>query len=205
MEVPHAIDWMHVGKGVFDSTTHLVLDKHGKTMDGLSARRDLEHLNIRPQLHPIETTNGKFYLSAASYNLTREEKIGFCKCLRGIKVPTGFSSNISNLVSMEDLNISGYNTHDCHTMLSLFLAIAIRVIKPEYVKLVVTRMCYFFNVVGKKIISLDELNDLWLHIKETMCMLEMCFPLSFFDTMEHFMIHIVDQIFACVPASHVSF
>ena len=142
--------------------------------------------------------NGKYYLPAASYNLTREEKIKFCKCLRGIKVPTGFSSNVKNFVTIEELT-SGYNTHDCHSMLSVFLAIAIRAVKPEYIKLVVTRLCYFFNAVGKKVISLDELNDLRLHIKETMCMLEMCFPPSFFDTMEHFMIHIVDQVFTLGP------
>jgi hypothetical protein len=28
-----------------------------------------------------------------------------------------------------------------------------------------------------------------------MCQIEMCFPLSFYDMMEHYMIHIVDQIF----------
>jgi hypothetical protein len=30
---------------------------------------------------------------------------------------------------------------------------------------------------------------------ETMCMLEMCFPPSFFDMQEHLMIHLGDQIF----------
>ena len=100
---------------------------------------------------------------------------------------------------MEDSKISSYNTHDCHSMLLVFLAITIHVVKLEYVMLVVTHMSYYFNAVGKKAISLDEFNNLRQHIKETMCMLEMCFPPSFFDTTEHFMIHIVDQIFALGP------
>jgi hypothetical protein len=33
-----------------------------------------------------------------------------------------------------------------------------------------------------------------------MCQLEMCFPPSFFDTMEHYMIHLVDQIFMLGPS-----
>jgi hypothetical protein len=36
-------------------------------------------------------------------------------------------------------------------------------------------------------------------MRETMCQLEMCFPLSFFDMTEHYMIHIVDQIFVLGP------
>jgi hypothetical protein len=36
-------------------------------------------------------------------------------------------------------------------------------------------------------------------MKETMCQLEMCFLLSFFDMMEHYMIHIVDHIFVLIP------
>lgn len=131
MEVPHAFDWMHVGKGIFHSTIGLLLYMPGKTNDGLRACKDLVHLNIKPDLHPIQTANGKHYLLPASYNLTREEKtssnviLEFCMCLRDIRVPTGFSSNVKNIVNMEELKVSGYNTHDCHTMLSLLLAIAI--------------------------------------------------------------------------------
>jgi hypothetical protein len=33
----------------------------------------------------------------------------------------------------------------------------------------------------------------------TMCQLEMCFPPSFFDMMEHYMIHLADQIFVLGP------
>ena len=199
LEIGHAIDTMHVAKGVFESTIGTLLDIPGKTKDGLSARRDLQKLGIRPQLHPQERPNGKYYLPPASFTLTLEEKKAFCRCLRGVRVPSGFSSNIKNLVSMSDLKMTGYNTHDCHTMLSLFLAIAIRVVNQPYVKMVVTRMCHFFNGISKKVIDTDDLEMLRKQMRETMCQLEMCFPLSFFDTMEHYMIHIADQIFVLGP------
>ena len=79
-----------------------------------------------------------------------------CKCLRGLKVPTGLSSNIKSLVSMKDLSISGYKGHDCHMMLMVFLAIAIRAINPVFVRMVVTRMVYFFN--NQMEIRKDELD-----------------------------------------------
>lgn len=171
LEVTHAIDWMHIGKGVFDNTVGLLLDQPGKAKDGLSARRDLVQMGIRPELHPVLRPNGKFYLPLVSHTLTREEKRAFYKCLHGIKVPTGFSSIVKNLVNMEELKISGYNTHDYHTMLGVFLAIAIRATDSGWLKLVVTRLCYFFSVVWKKVISEEELDHLQTHIKETMCIL----------------------------------
>jgi hypothetical protein len=75
----------------------------------------------------------------------QDERTAFLKLLRGIKVPTGFSSNIKSLVSMKDLIMTGYNSHDCHVMLTVFLPIVIRAIRLEYVKMVITRMSYFFN------------------------------------------------------------
>jgi hypothetical protein len=100
---------------------------------------------------------------------------------------------------MLELKVSSYNTHDCHTMLLLFLAIAIRVVNHPYLKMVIIRMCLFFNAISKKIIDVVKLDEIHKKIRMTMCQLEMCFPPSFFDTMEHYMIHLVDQVFVLGP------
>jgi hypothetical protein len=151
---------MHVTKGVFEITIGLLLDITGKTKDGLNACKELQVLRIREELHPQERPNGKVYLPPASYTLTNEEKRTICKCLRGIRVPTGFSTNIKNLVPMSELKVSGYNTHDFHTILSLFLAIAIRAVNHPYLKIVITRMCHFFDVISKKVINVVELDEI---------------------------------------------
>jgi hypothetical protein len=113
--------------------------------------------------------------------LIAEEKKAFYQYLCGVRVSTDFSSNISKLVSMNDLSMYGYNSHDCHVMMMVFLAIAIRAINPVHVKVIITCLCYFFNTVLQKVIGRKELNDLRAYMIETMCMLEMCFPTSFFD------------------------
>jgi hypothetical protein len=105
----------------------------------------------------------------------------------------GFSSNISKLVSMNDLSMYDYNSHDCHVIMMVFLAIAIQVIKPVHVKIIITRLSYFFNIISQKVIGHKELDDLRAYMIETMCMLEMCFP-PFFDMQQHLMIHFMDQI-----------
>jgi ascorbate-specific PTS system EIIC-type component UlaA len=58
---------------------------------------------------------------------------------------------------MSELKMDGYNTHDCHTMLSLFLTITIMVVNQPYVKMVITRMCHFFNGISQKVIDTDDL------------------------------------------------
>jgi hypothetical protein len=100
---------------------------------------------------------------------------------------------------MSELKMSGYNTHDCHTMLSLFLVIVIRAVNHPYLKMVLTCMCHFFNAISKKVIDVSELDKLCKEIRVTMYQLEMCFPPSFFNMMEHLMIHLADQIFMLGP------
>ncbi|WVZ76280.1 hypothetical protein U9M48_024267 [Paspalum notatum var. saurae] len=148
LKVPHTIDCMHLKKNVFDSTICTLMDVKGKTKDGLKSRWDLVNMKIRSELHPVEQGNGKFKLRAASYNLTSDEKRELCLYLHSLKVPTGLSSNIRSLVSMKDLSISGYNAHDCHMMLTVFLAIAITAINPVFMRMVVTRMVYFFSKIS---------------------------------------------------------
>jgi hypothetical protein len=123
-----------------------------KSKDGLISCTDLVQFELRPELHPISGPNGKYFLSSASYTLTAEEKKTLCQCLRGVRVPTGFLSNIRKLVSMNELSMYGYNSHDCHVMMMVFLTIAIRAIKPVHVKLIITCLCYFFNTISQKVI-----------------------------------------------------
>jgi hypothetical protein len=116
---------MHVTKNVFDSIIGTLLDMPRKTKDGLKLCTDLVQFDLRPELHPILRPNGKHFLPPASYTLTVEEKKTFCQCLRGVQIPPGFSFNISKLVSMSDLSMFDYNSHDCHMMMMVFIAIAI--------------------------------------------------------------------------------
>ena len=99
---------------------------------------------------------------------------------KGVKVPTGFSVNVKKLVVMKDLSITHCKAHDCHVMLIVFLPIAIRAINPEFLKMAITRMCYFFLKISQKMIGKQELSDLHEFVVETQNQLEMCLPPAFF-------------------------
>ncbi|KAL6223070.1 hypothetical protein ACLB2K_006460 [Fragaria x ananassa] len=94
----------------------------------------------------------KAKLPLASWNLLHHEKKIVCRSFFGMSVPTRFSSNISNLVSMEDLKLVGLKSHDCHTVMRYLLPVALRSVleKPvrehnEYLELI-----YPNNVKNKK-------------------------------------------------------
>jgi hypothetical protein len=196
---------MHITKGVFESTIGLLLDISSKMKDGLNTRKDLQVLEIREELHPQKRPNEKLYLPPASYTLTNEEKKVICKCLCGIRVPTEFSTNIKNLVSMSDLKVSDYNTHDFLTMLSLFFVITIGAINHPYLKMVITCMCYFFIAISKKVINIVELDEIRKKMQVTMCQFEICFPTSFFNMIKHYMIHPIFPACAVTPSHTPSY
>ena len=118
LDTPHAIDCMHLKKNVFESTISVLLDIKTKTKDGLKSWMDLVNQDIRSKIQSTTATQSEEVdLPGMSYNLTRDEKRVVCQWLRGVKVPTGFSSNIKSLVSMKDLSLTNYISHDCHVML----------------------------------------------------------------------------------------
>jgi hypothetical protein len=110
---------MHVTKNVFDNIIEILLDMPRKIKDRLKSRNDLVQFGLRPELHPKLRLNGKHYLPPTSYSLTVEEKKYSVSACVGW-APTGFSSNITKLVSVKELSMPGYNSHNCHMMMMVF-------------------------------------------------------------------------------------
>lgn len=72
MPVRHNIDVMHVEKNVSDALLSLLMQSV-KSKDGLKARRDLEDMGIRKNLH-VQNRGKRQYLPPASYWLSKAEK-----------------------------------------------------------------------------------------------------------------------------------
>ena len=85
---------MHIEKNVCKSIYGTLLHILKKTKDGLKLRNDLVEMKIKDELAPTLKKNKFTFLPVACYTLTRDEKIRFCKALKKINVPGGYSSNI---------------------------------------------------------------------------------------------------------------
>ncbi|KAL8117919.1 hypothetical protein AgCh_015706 [Apium graveolens] len=92
--------------------------EHLQTNDGMKARLDLQELGVRAELAP-QQSGKRAYLPPACYTLSRKDKISFCECLSSVKVPSGYSSNPKNLVSMKDLKFLAYVRNRRHPKASI--------------------------------------------------------------------------------------
>ncbi|GKA39828.1 putative transposon, En/Spm-like protein [Tanacetum coccineum] len=111
--VPHCIDFMHVEKNVAE--------------------------RVKPELFAMQEED-KTTLPPAGYTLTNAEKDIFCETLYNIRVPQGYCSNFSSLVSLKDRKLIGLKLHDYHMLMPEFFPIAIRSIMHPATRYAIIRL-----------------------------------------------------------------
>ena len=62
----HNLDVMHIEKNICESILGTLLNIIGKTKDNANSRLDLQQMNLKPHLHPIED-GGKTDFPPAPY------------------------------------------------------------------------------------------------------------------------------------------
>ena len=106
LDVGHCIDVMHIANNVCDSLIGTLMNIKGKIKDDVNARLDLIEMNIWEDLTPLEVGK-RTSLPVAYYNLSKKEKTRFCECLKGVKVPQCYLSNVKSHVSMNYFKLIG--------------------------------------------------------------------------------------------------
>ncbi|CAL2249584.1 unnamed protein product [Prunus armeniaca] len=198
LPVRHVLDVMHIEKNVCDSIIGTLLEIPGKNKDGIAARLDLLNMGVKIDLQP-EYGERRTRLPPGPWNLSRAEKREVCNSFYGMKVPEGYSSNIKNLVSLQDSRLLGLKSHDCHTLMQQLLPVAIRSVLEKPARYAITRLCFFFNAICAKTVDVSKLDKLEEDVVVTLCLLEKYFPPSFFDIMVHLVVHLVREVRLCGP------
>ena len=113
----------------------------------------------------------------------------------------GYSSNMGRCVNIAQGRFFGLKSHDCHVFMECLLPIAFREL-PNHVQKPLTKLSeYFIDLCS----STRRVNDLLVIEKNNptnLCKLERIFPLEFFDSMEHLLIHLVYETRVCGPVQH---
>ena len=100
----HNLDVMHIEKNVCESIIGALMNTSKKTKDNLKSHLDLQVMGIREELHPI--LRGEYLeLPSTCYTLYVNEQKVFCKFLKEVKFPDGYSSNISRCVNLKNRKI----------------------------------------------------------------------------------------------------
>ncbi|XP_070008552.1 uncharacterized protein [Nicotiana sylvestris] len=200
----HNLDFMHIEKNICDNIIYTLLHDKSKSKDNINARKDLKEMGIRRDLWSDDS--GKYHLVVFSLMNDKKKKLDtnmlFLTTLKNIKVPDGYSSNISSCVDLVQKKIFGLKSHDCHIILEQLLPLAIRNVLTDHVVAVLVDLCSFFRALSSKTLNVSELDKLQERIKSTLCHLEILFPTTFFIVMVHLSVHLAEEAKLGGPVHH---
>ena len=113
-----------------------------------------------------------------------------CEWVKNLRYPDGYASNLARCVDMQKLKLFGMKSHDCHVFMQRLLPIAFRELLPQNVWKALTELSIFFKDLISTIIKNDDMARLEEEIPVFLCKLEHIFPPSFFDSMQHLLVHL---------------
>jgi hypothetical protein len=175
---------MHIEKNMFENIFNTVMDVKGKTKDNIKARLDIA---LYCKLVYDESRVAE---PRASFVLEKNAKLLVYKWLKSLHFLDEHASNISKLVNIEDCRLYGMKSHDCHVFMQTLIPLTFRDLLPKGICDAVTETSHFFRDICSSKLNVDHIKRLQTNIVEILCKLEMIFPPSFFDSIEHLPIHL---------------
>jgi hypothetical protein len=104
LDVYNSIDVMHIKKNMCESLLETLLNTDEKTRDHEHAQVDLKKMRIKPELWLDDLVKG-MELPTSCTTLSKHEK-EFCGFLKNVKVASGYSTNVSRLISFSDIKVA---------------------------------------------------------------------------------------------------
>jgi len=86
---------------------------------------------------------------------------------------------------MEDCKLYEIKSHDCHVFMQTLIPLTYRDLFPKGISDAFTEISHFFIDICSNKLQTQYIERLEMNIIQTICKLEMIFPPSFFDSMEH--------------------
>jgi hypothetical protein len=200
--VRHVLDVMHIEKNVAEHLICTILDAKFKTKDTVSSRLDMKDLGMHSgQWMQVDEHTGKEIKPKASFVLNKEEKRQFCQILKDLKLPSSFSSNLSNIVSLNSPNLHSMKSHDYHVIMEYLLPVLLQHAFPKHrdLRRAIQQLSLFFNILCSKVLNRKNIQNAKFMVAEALCVLEKYFPPSFFDISIHLVVHLADEALICGP------
>jgi len=185
----HNLDVMHIEKNMFENIFNTVMDVKGKTKDNIKARLDIVLYCNRKNMELVYNES-QVAKPKASFVLEKNAQLLVYKWLKSLCFSDGHASNISRLVNIEDYRLYGMKSHDCHVFMQTLIPLVFRDLLPKGIWDTLTKISHFFRDICSSKLNVDHIERLQTNIVETLCKLEMIFPPSFFDSIEHLPIHL---------------
>ena len=194
MPVRHVLDVMHIEKNIAESVLKFLFGEK----DTPDSRRDLEELGIRRELWLRPRANRQAFVKPqAPYVFTEAEKKLFIEEVSAICTPTGYGSALGKHI--KKCKFQGLKSHDYHCLIQQIIPVVSRTLLQPLQRTALIRLGKSLNRICARVVDKTEIAALRVYVAETLCFLEVCFPPSFFDVMEHTLVHLVDELEICGP------
>ncbi|GJY67940.1 putative transposase-associated domain-containing protein [Tanacetum coccineum] len=99
-------------------------------------------------------------------------------------------------------NGGNFKSYECHVFMQRLLPIALKGMILNAIWDAITDLCTFFRAICSKVLHIEDLKKLRESIVVTICKLEKVFPPGFFDSMEHLVIHLVNEAILGGPVQY---
>ena len=105
------------------------------------------------------------------------------------------------MCDLEEREISGLESHDCHVLLQ-HLPTGVRGYVNNEICRILFELGSFFEDICSKTLRWSHLEELEKKIVLILCKLERIFPLAFFDVMVHFVVHLLHEAMLTGPVQY---
>ena len=110
--------------------------------------------------------------------------------LKNLIFPNGYVSNLARNIDIDEHQIFGMKSYDCHVFMQRLIPIAFRELLPAKVWEALIKVSLLFRSLTSLKISAADMWRLDKEIAEVIYKLETIFPPTFFDAMEHLPVHL---------------
>jgi hypothetical protein len=167
----------------------------------VKVRQDLQRKGIRRHLWLLATPRrgGKMYKPAVPYVLLDKDFREFVHTLEALKTPLGYSLAFAKHIRTK--KFGGLKSHDYHVLMQQLLPLALRNLLAPGLRMAMMWMCKVFRRICTKVYNPTEFTSLQMDVAESMELLELEFPPSFFDIMTHLSYHLVHELDICRPVT----
>ncbi|KAL0412274.1 UNVERIFIED_CONTAM: hypothetical protein Slati_3817100 [Sesamum latifolium] len=103
---------------------------------------------------------------------------------------------------MKELRLHGMKSHDCHVFMQKLIPIAFREILRKFVWSALIEVSLLFQIICSTTLDVVKVQELEDKVTTILCNLEKIFLPSFFDSMEHLIVHLPYEAHVEGPVQH---
>lgn len=159
--------------------------------------KDMEEARVKQHLwlHQDPMKGANFLKPHAPYVFTWEEQHKFLSFVGKIRTSTRYVVTFKKHVAPNKLFMM--KNHDHHVMLQTIILASIWDLLHLRPRKSLMHLGKTFQKLRTKVLNPTNIQNLRTYVVETLCMLEIWWPLGFFDLQTHFINHLVNELEIC--------